>query len=89
MGMILDVNDMLDAASTSGVPNHDELSQELEAAADALANALAQHLGVITLGAHNEGMAYGGLAASFYPAEPGQKCPSVLLDHDTSGDWEG
>lgn len=88
MSKWLDLNNILDAATDSKLPNLDEHLGNLHQVIDSLAADLADHLGVkVKYPAAYERDA-GGLCVAFGPATPGQECPEVIHEGDVSGDWE-
>lgn len=88
MSKILDVNNMLDAASDSKMPDLESHINALEYAATNLAHALAKHLRVRLKEDATYQQGFAGLCASFGPAKKNQKCPPVLDEHDEGGEWE-
>ena len=84
---ILDINNMLDAAEESDMPNVEVHVQAMEEAADFLGKALAAHL-KIKYGTATYEQGFGGLCASFSPAKKKQKCPPVIDEGDPGGDWD-
>lgn len=64
------------------------LISRVEFAVTQVAMAVARKLGVQCTAASWEGAEFAGLAASFYPAQPGQACPRTLDQRDPGGDWE-
>jgi hypothetical protein len=88
MSKVLKLDEMLEAARVSKMPQAERFVTKAEAVADELAVALANHLGVTTIGATFEGMAFAGLCANFNPIKTGDKCPDVLDEQDPDGDWE-
>ena len=86
MSKTLDVNNMLDAATESEMPNIEWHIAALETAADHLAVALAAHLKIQRADRTNYQAGFGGLCASFIPARRRQKCPPVIVDKDEGGE---
>ena len=84
---ILDVNNMLDAASDSDMPELEVHRVALEQAATALAQALAKHLHIAVGEDAVYEQGFGGLCAAFKPAYDGQDCPPEIDDGDPGGDW--
>lgn len=86
---LLNINDMLEAARDSKMPNFDGHKMALEGAADCLANQLAAHLKINKRrSATWREKAFGGLLAAFAPKRQRQKCPKVIEEGDPEGDWE-
>lgn len=88
MAVILNMDDLLEAALDSNMPGYAQFVEQAENMATALAKNLAAHLGVECKDAVWEGEAFAGLAARFGPSELGQECPQVLKQADPTGDWE-
>lgn len=84
---ILNIDNMLEAAEDSGMPNLDAAIQEIETAANRLAAHLADHL-KIRCGPSVWERDFGGLCATFSPSTPDQPCPEVIDKGDEGGDWE-
>lgn len=86
---ILNVDDMLEAARDSNLPNYEEHVMKLEAAATALGLNLARHLKIkMRNSARWNGKGFAGLCVAFEPIRKNQKCPEVIHDNDEDGDWE-
>lgn len=86
MTKLLNIDDIIKAAAESGVANLDDLKADFERAGAALAQALAEKLGVVSW---NPSWADDtGFLAAFGPAHPGQPCPEVIDVGDSDGDWE-
>jgi len=86
---LLSIDDMLEAAKDSKMPNFEGHKMALEGAADCLANQLATHLKINKRrSARWSEKAFGGLLAAFAPKRQGLKCPKVIDAGDPSGDWE-
>jgi len=88
MSKILNIDDMLEAAQKSNMPNYDSHVRNLEFVATRLARALAKHLKITCNTADWQGKEFGGIAAPFKPSFKGQKCPKVIHEGDPGGDWE-
>ena len=89
MSKILSIDDLLEAACESHMPDLPSYVAEMEDTATKLAQALAAHLGIrLAYPANWEGKEYGGVCASFGPAFAGQPCPKVIDNGDPGGDWE-
>ena len=87
MSKILDVNDLLDAASTVLTDEQFEKhSARLELAMQKLADAFAKKLKVQCTDVSYQG-GFGGLCATFGPSHDGQECPPEIDEGDSSGDW--
>jgi hypothetical protein len=84
---ILSVDDVLDAASECDLPSLSVHQKILENALQALANDLANHLGIQAENAAYEG-GFGGLCVNFRPVSADQACPAEIGDRDTGGEWE-
>jgi hypothetical protein len=87
MSKILDVNELLELAIACELPSCEEQVSAMEAAATALTEALADHLGINHTGANFE-PGFGGLCGVFQPKYKGQPMPPAMEDFDTGGDWE-
>lgn len=62
--------------------------EEMEAAADKLARAIAKYLDIdYEPGSADFQDDAGGLCAAFNPKFPGQPLPAALVDLDVGGDW--
>jgi hypothetical protein len=86
---LLIIDNMLEAARDSKMPNFEGHKMALEGAADCLANQLATHLKINKRrSAAWRDKAFGGLLAAFGPIQQGQKCPKVIDAGDPEGDWE-
>lgn len=88
MSKILNTDDMLEAASECNLPEYDAFVMKFELLATELAEALAKHLNIRTIGADWEGKAFAGLCAAFYPKTKKQPCPEVIDQGDEGGEWE-
>jgi len=85
----LDVNNMLDAACDSGMPNISVHISHLESAVHLFAVALADHLKIKVHPDYTKyEQGYGGLCACFYAASTDQPCPALIHEGDPGGDWE-
>ena len=84
---ILSIDNMLEAAQDSNLPDLDAATQEIETAATNLAERLAKHLD-INAGAADYERGFGGCCATFSAKTPDQPCPKVIEDGDPGGDWE-
>ncbi|SHG88871.1 hypothetical protein [Bradyrhizobium erythrophlei] len=85
---VLDINNMLDAATNSKLPGRQRYVDQFEVLANELARALADHL-KIALGPDADYQpGFGGLCANFKPKRKGQKCPKVIDEGDEGGEWE-
>lgn len=84
---ILNIDDMLEAANQSIMPDLYRHVEAVEKASSDLAEALAKHLKICSSDATWEGKEFGGTCATFWPSKKSQKCPQVIDDGDPSGDW--
>jgi hypothetical protein len=82
----MDVNELLGLAIECELPNCEEHVNAMEAAAEVLTAALADHLGIAHTGANFE-PGFGGLCGVFHPKFKGQPMPPAMEDFDTGGDW--
>lgn len=85
---ILTIDEMLDLANESDMPDFNERMKDVEQAATKLAESIASHLGIRLNGPATFEGECGGTAAAFCPATPDQKCPPCLASRDMGGDWE-
>lgn len=87
MAKILNIDDMLEAAEQSNMPEFRAHADRLEDAASELALALAKHLKIEAGPAEWMGIGLAGLAATFNPTSEGQECPELIDECDPSGEW--
>ena len=85
MAKILTIQEMLYLAEELDMCKHDTFTAVIQAA-NHLADALADRLGVIHNGATYEGSDMEGLCVPFYPVHEGQD-PGPLDAYDKGGDW--
>jgi hypothetical protein len=83
---ILDVNELCDAAHD--VPGSEDLINDIEAAVQRLADAVAKHYMIEAGPAEHQGSALAGLCVPFWPSFDGQHCPACIDDGDPNGEWE-
>ncbi len=86
MAKILNVDDMLVAATESEMPGASDFVRIVETIATGLAHSLANHLGVGTNFADFQ-PGFGGTCAPFFSIKPDQVCPTVIDQGDVGGDW--
>jgi hypothetical protein len=86
MSKLLNVDEMLEAATLSNMPGAADLVALVEDFATELAARLGDHLGVDVGDAHHEPMAFGGTCAAFYAKHGNHVCPEALRDLDAS-EW--
>lgn len=84
---LLNISEMLDAASQTDMSNATEYRRQAEALATEIAADLANHLGVCLVRVGYMGPEFGGLLATFCPLKSGDECPQALGKHDPDGDW--
>jgi hypothetical protein len=89
---ILNIDDMLEAAHDSKMPDFKTHQMAIEGAATSLAYALARHLKIrVGSQAEWEGKHFGGTCAGFKRSDAGPEdfpCPAVIHEGDPDGDWE-
>lgn len=86
---ILTIDQMLEAAHDTELPDYDQQLAALEKQATKLAKSLAKHMGVsVSEGGATYERDGCGICATFVPKTPGQPCPQAIGDRDTGGDWE-
>lgn len=85
---ILNVNDLLEASACLDDEQIGYHSGQLTLAAEELARAIAQKLGIQCVDVSDQGSAFGGLCATFRPAFEGQPCPQEIDGLDSGGEWE-
>ncbi|MQA40632.1 hypothetical protein [Rugamonas aquatica] len=83
---ILNLEAMLEVAGTLQVHNYAGLVAMAELAADAIADAVAGHLGIVAENAAWN--ASGGLCVRFRPSADGQQCPAEIEAADPQGWWQ-
>jgi hypothetical protein len=85
---ILNIDEMLEAASESDMPHSGAFIDQFEALAQSLATELAKHL-TIAIGSNATfEPGFGGLCVGFKSEHEGQSCPRCIDRHDEGGDWE-
>ena len=87
MSKILDINDLAMAADEYGLPDPPTFGNSI-AMAQAIAEQLAEHLGIEIRQPAENIPAMGGLCVSFGPRYIGQPCPEYIDDKDEGGEWE-
>jgi len=88
MTLKVDVSQMADIAIQNKIAGAGEAIKAIEDAADALAERIAMHFDIQSMGSEHQPVEFGGLLASFGPKNPGQACPTPIGEADPDGDWE-
>ncbi|MBB3268806.1 hypothetical protein FHW79_006482 [Azospirillum sp. OGB3] len=84
MAKIIDLDCLIQAARERGVPGVEECVRVIEEATSALAEEVAQRLGIVSTGATIDA---GGLLATFYATNASQPCPELIDAGDAEGEW--
>ena len=86
MAKVLTTDEMIDALNEINPDAASQFRDQLVTLADAVAEDLANQLGIATSGASNN--TWEGTMAIFKPAHDGQPMPDVLKDYDEGGEWD-
>lgn len=91
---ILNINETLELARRAELPDYEAHEQAILAAADALAKAVASHMGIVAGKTTSEELDMDGVCTSFGAAYAGQEQPKEFDGEDDEdrldegGDWE-
>lgn len=87
MTLKVDISQLADIANQNNVAGADEAIEALEKVADELAQKVAHHFRIISLGSDHQPVEFGGLLVSFGPGHVHQQCPKAIHEADPDGDW--